>query len=318
MSRIGFLVGWLITPWVSAQPESTRVIFYPDWFPSAQFAGVYVALDRGYYTAAGLEVELREFAYGQNATANLAADPATCTLGTIEGYILLQHLDRGDDLVAFRPMLRESPAGVMSFARAQIQSAADFAGRPVGVHAYADKLFAWFAANAGLAPTDTHFVRVEDDVADLISGTVQAMQGYATEEYVAFQARVAPTPTAFLSFRAMGFPSYSEILYTTRAHYRRHPQTLRRFIDATRRGWAEVYRDPPAAVAAILARLPPDAEADPAHTSAALTALRPYVFGAASPPLAPMDPARWNTLIDVAREMTLISGDIPPPAKWLR
>ena len=300
----------------TAEKAPTHVIFYPDWFPSAQFAGIYVAGDQGYYADADLEVELRPFAYGQNATRNLAAEPATCTLGTIEGYILLQHLDRGDDLVAYRPMLRESPAGVMSFARSGIASAADFAHRPVGVHAYADRLFEWFAARAGLNPSETQFLRVEDDVADLISGTVEAMQGYATEEYVEFQSRVTPEPTVFLSFAAMGFPSYSEIIYTTRAQHQRHHSTIAGFMAATRRGWQQVYADPPAAAESVLKRLGPDADAE--HVAAAIAALKFYVLDETGEPLAPMTAARWHRTTCVAREMKLITGDIAPPEAWLK
>ena len=197
-----------------------------------------------------------------------------------------------------------------------IKAAADFAGRPVGVHAYADKLFAWFAANAGVRPNETQFVRVEDDVADLISGTVEAMQGYATEEYVEFSARVAPEPTRFLSFTAMGFPSYSEILYTTREQHRRHHEALGKFIAATRRGWEQVYRDQAAAVTATMDRLPNEADAE--HTAAAIRALETYVIDDASEALSPMDVERWRTITAVAREMTLITGEIPAPETWLR
>lgn len=298
-----------------AEPTPTRVVFYPDWFPAAQFAGIYMAQDGGHYAAAGLNVEVRSFAYGQDATAQLAADPATCTLGSIEGYILLQRLDQGDDLVAFRPILRESPAGVMSFAAAGIKTAADFAHRPVGVHAYADPLFHWFARHAGLADDAPRFVRVEDDVADLIDGKVDAMQGYATEEYIEFQARVAPRPTRFLSFAAMGFPSYSEILYTTRAQAERYPAVLATFVEITRQGWGEVYRNPTAAVDAVARRVGPTADVE--HIAAAIAALRPYIFDANGDALAPMASAKWEKLTVIAREMALIEGDLPPPEVWL-
>jgi len=40
-------------------PALSPVTFYADWFPGAQFAGIYVAIDRGYYRDAGLAVHDR-------------------------------------------------------------------------------------------------------------------------------------------------------------------------------------------------------------------------------------------------------------------
>lgn len=299
-----------------AAEAPTPVHFHPGWFPSAQFTGVFVALDSGLYADAGLDVTLFPFAYGQDSTAQLSAHPGVATLGSIEGYILLQKMDAGDDLVAAAPLLQSSPAGVMSLASAGIRSAADFAHRPVGVHAYADALFAWFAANAGLRPNETQFVRVEDDVSALLTGEVDAMQGYASEEYVRLQARAAPRATRFLSFADLGFPSYSEILYTTRKQWRDHGPVLARFVAATREGWRRAYADPARAVPMVVARAGPDADA--AHIAAALTALRPYVMGEHDDPLPPMSPERWRTLQRIAREMGLIESAVPPdPATWL-
>lgn len=312
---LGLLVALFTVP-SRAESDPTSVVFHPGWFPSAQFAGVYVAMDAGLYEQVGLDVELRPFAYGQDSTANLKADPAICTLGSIEGYVLLQKLDAGDDLVALRPMLPASPAGVMTMADSGIRSAADFTGRRIGVHAYADALFAWFAHHVGLEEGEVEFVRVEDDVQDLITGHVDAMQGYASEEYVQLQTAVAPRETRFISFADLGFPSYSEILYTTRGQHARHAETLSAFVAATRRGWQRAFAQPEIAVRAVVDRLPEGA--DPAHVAAALAALQPYVTDPDGNALPPMDEAQWTRLISIAQEMKLIGDTVPPPASWLR
>lgn len=303
---------------VRAEPEptSTRVVFYPGWFPSAQFAGVYVAADAGLYAARGLEVEVRPFAYGQDSTTNLQSDPNTCTLGSIEGYILLQKLDAGDDLVTLRPMLVSSPAGVMTLADSGIESAADFVGRRIGVHAFADALFDWFARNAGVQSSDVEFIRVKDDVGDLVSGHVDAMQGYASEEFVQLQARIAPRAARFISFTDMGFPSYSEILYTTRDQKERHTAVLEAFVRATREGWRLAFERPDLAIQAVSSRMPP--ETDREYVAAALTALEPFATETDGTFLPAMSAERWTELIRIAGEMGLVDGKIAPPAEWLR
>jgi len=315
-ARPPWLVLIILTGLVRAG-ASTPVVFNQGWFPSAQFAGVYVALDAGLYAAAGLEVTVTPFAYGQDSTALLQRDPDTATLGSIEGYVLLQKLDRGDDLVAFAPMLRESPAGFMTLADSGITSAAEFAGRPVGVHAYADALFYWFCRNAGIAPEAVQLVRVEDDVSELLSGRVDAMQGYASEEYVRLQTRAVPRETRFLSFAALGFASYSEILYTTREQADRHAVVFAAFVTATREGWRRAFAEPELSVAAVARRAGAETAAERAHLAAALTALRPYVMGSDGQPLPPMAAAKWRRAQQIALEMELISRPPADPASWL-
>ncbi|MBC7366687.1 MAG: ABC transporter substrate-binding protein [Undibacterium sp.] len=95
-------------------PTLTPVTYYADWFPGAQFAGVYVAIERGYYRDAGLDVTLVPFAYGQKTTALLDAQPETCGVATSEGYIFLQKRAAGADLKALGAVLQRAPAGFMS------------------------------------------------------------------------------------------------------------------------------------------------------------------------------------------------------------
>lgn len=50
------MILFLITSQASAQQE--ELTFTPQWFPQAQFAGYYVALDQGFYKDAGLDVRI--------------------------------------------------------------------------------------------------------------------------------------------------------------------------------------------------------------------------------------------------------------------
>jgi len=295
-------------------PASERVTFYPDWFPGPQFAGLYVALDTGLFAEAGLTVELSTFAFGRNVPALIDATPAVCGLGAIEGYIFLQQRARGQPLVALAAMFQESPAGFMAVAPTPLATARDFAGRRIGVHKFADPLFRWFVRRAGLDATAATMVFTDDDVGRLTRGEFAVMQGYATEEFIRLRAVVGDR-ARFLSFRELGFDSYSEIVFTTVPQLARHSGTLRRFQLAVRRGWERAFADPALAVAAIQRHLPTTATApapDAAHLQASLTALRAFVTPAAAPPLAPMSPDKWRRMQEIAVEMGLISRAEPP------
>lgn len=278
----------------AAAPAAAPVTFYPDWFPGAQFAGIYVAIDRGYYRDAGLEVTLVPFAFGQKTTALLDATPEVCGVATGEGYIFLQKRAAGADLKALGAVLQKAPAGFMSLRRTGINSARDFAGRTVGIHKFADPLYRWFLRRAGIAETDAPLRFVGDDLTLLTRGEVGAMQGFATEEFVKLRQLVG-AEARFLSFAELGFDSYSQLIYTTAPQIARHSDTLRRFITATRRGWITALAEPATALAAIRPRLDPD-RYDEAFQNACLSALRDYVAPDGQSPLAALDPAKLTRL----------------------
>jgi ABC-type nitrate/sulfonate/bicarbonate transport system substrate-binding protein len=288
---------------VSPQRAAERVIFHPGWFASAQFAGVFSALDRGFYRDAGLDVSIEPFAFGQNGPAAIDAQPEICALGTIEGYILLQKRNDGADLKALAAMLQESPAGYMSLASSKVRSVRDFSGQRVGVHKFGDALYGWFTRKAGLAPGAAQMVFVGDDVTLLTRGKIEVMQGYATEEFIRLQD-LTDNSSHFLSFTSLGFPSYSEILYTTAGQVDRHAATLKKFIAATRQGWIYALDHPRDAIASLATRM--DQTVDLEHLRKTLTALKPYVCPDNHEALAPMDPGKWRTVQQVGLEAGLI------------
>lgn len=293
----------LVLTIVPTLPAAKPITLYLDWFPGPQFAGIYVAEAQGYYRAAGIVVETVPFAFGAKS-AEAIASSRDCALGTIEGYIFLQRRAQGQDLQALAATLQESPAGVLSLAPLEIHSARDFAGRRIGVHAYADRLFRWFIAQAGLAPGAVKLVPVGDDLEVLIRGEVAAMQGYAIEEFVRLRQRTGRR-ARFASFRELGFDSYSEILYTTGAQWRGHRSVLETFLEATRRGWERALANPDETLAVLRKKMGP--AMDEASVVAALIEIRRFISPDGRSPLAPMSAAKWRAMETACQEMGMIA-----------
>jgi ABC-type nitrate/sulfonate/bicarbonate transport system substrate-binding protein len=286
------LLGWLLITAARAW-AADAVMYYPDWFPGAQFAGVYVALDRGFYREAGLEVSLVPFAYGQKTAQLIDAQPAVCGIASIEGYIFLQRRAQGQDLKAFGAMFQQGPAGFMSLRKTGVTHVSDFAGKTIGVHKFADPLYRWFIQKGELPETAAKMVFVDDDITRLTRGEVDVMQGFAIAEFVHLRA-LAGDDARFLPFSELGFDSYSQLVITTAPQLARHRATLAKFLSATRRGWAEALAHPAAAIPAIHAEVGPTC--DDAFQLASLLTLPEFVSPHHTAPLAPMSPEKWQRL----------------------
>ncbi len=303
-SRLGCLL--LFFALAVAGSAAEPVTFYPDWFPGPQFAGFYVAADRGFFREAGLEVAFVPFKFGAKTNEAIAAS-SVCALGSIEGYIFLQQRAAGPDLRALAAVLQESPAGFMSLTATGIASVRDFSGKRIGVHKFADPLYHWFLHRAGMSETAATLVPVGNDLGLLTRGEVQAMQGYAIEEFERLQ-QMTGGQARFLSFRELGFDAYSEILYTTAPQHAQHHAALQAFLAATQRGWIHALAHPDDALAALRARLGTDF--DEPYLRASLAALAPYVSGG-GPPLAPMRPEKWRQMQAACVEMGFLAKAEP-------
>lgn len=69
----------LITVLLSAniiQAQLPKIVFAPQWLPQAQFAGYYVAQEKGFYKEAGIEVEIIHPTGSEQATSMLASGKA--------------------------------------------------------------------------------------------------------------------------------------------------------------------------------------------------------------------------------------------------
>ncbi len=287
--------------------------YYIDWFPSAQFAGIYVACDRGYYADAGLDVTIRPFAFGQPpAAVQMDAAPQVAAVGTQEGYIFLQRRAAGLDLRAYTAVLRQSPAGFMTRTADRIEGPKDFIGRKVGIHKFADPLYRWFLKKGGVTEAQAPFVFVGDDVSLLASGKLDVMQGYAVDELVQARRLIGRAKVHFISFRELGFDAYSQVIFATAAQVKAHDKAIRAFISATRRGWIYALAHPPEAVDAVNSRIP-EAE-DRSIQADKLAALGRFVNPQDESPLSRLSLAKWKTMESQCVEMGLLAKAEDPEA----
>jgi len=245
-----FVFAWcgLMMPLV-ALAETFKIHFQPDWFPNSQFAGFVWAQEAGYYAEAGLDVEIGTFDFATDFIGKVASgEPA---IGTIEAYMLLDQVGKGQPLVALGALLAQSPAGYIYLADSGIAEPADLAGKKVGVHNYAEKLLRFFVEEAGLPAGAAEMVMAKHHVEWLLEGKVDLHQGYAIDEMLRLEA-MTERPVDILLFEDLGLPLYSMVLYTSQAFYEAHPEQVAAFLAATKRGWMAAL-DEPEKVASLMA-----------------------------------------------------------------
>jgi putative hydroxymethylpyrimidine transport system substrate-binding protein len=264
-----------------------------DWFPNADHAGIYAALDRGYFEDAGLEVEPQIPSDPSAPTKQVAAGRADLAI-SYEPEVLLAR-EEGLDVVAVGALVREPLTSLVSLGKRGITNARGLDGKSVataGIPYQAAYLRA-ILEQAGLNEDDVDQVDVGLNLlSPLIAGRVDAALGmFWNVEGVQLRQR-GEDPTV-VPVDELGIPTYDElVLVASGEQVSEDPEAIRLFLAALERGTRNAVQNPGAATQALL-----DANQDlvPRLTRAQVEATLPALLPRQGrEPYAFMDPERWR------------------------
>jgi ABC-type nitrate/sulfonate/bicarbonate transport system substrate-binding protein len=231
-------------------PELEKLVLQLKWQHQFQFAGYYLALERGYYRAAGLDVELREAVPGSDAVAEVLSGRADLGVGTTE---LLLRRSLGAPVVVLAVIFQHSPFGLAVRRDHGIEQVHNLPGKRVMVEPGATELYAMMEREH--VPRHAVQLLPYSHIDELIDGKVDASSVYVTDEtWLLDQARV---PYLVLTARETGIDFYGDNLFTAEKVLQAKGPRLAAFVEASKRGWREALADPERTVDLVLDRYHP-------------------------------------------------------------
>lgn len=231
-----------------------------DWIFNAQFAGLYQAIEQGYFEEYDLEVTLLEAPKSVGVVESLI-DSGDLRFGVSESSVLLGKRGEGNPIVALAPMFQTSPMGWMHLPESNIQSVKDFKGKRIGIHADGLKILGIALAKHGLSLDDIQFVEVGYDPDVLIKGEIELMQAYYIDEFVELQRRTDNGGHIELAGQN-GYLAYSQVLFTTEAMIENQAEVVVAVTEACRKGWAYALDHKEATIELILSQWNPEINRD--------------------------------------------------------
>jgi ABC-type nitrate/sulfonate/bicarbonate transport system substrate-binding protein len=221
----------LPTDWKLSDPVPLRVQL--QWFDQAQFMGFYVAHEKRYYKDDNLDVKLIAGGFAINPIVNVRQGAADIGIATGDQVLLAEA--NGSDLKAIGTVFDTSLACFMSMTAAHVTSPKDFVGHTVGVYRGFDTENILLALlNGAQVPVDrVHTVQAGDLSA--FPDSIDVFPSYSLNEPIAetLQGR----SVTCLKPDAFGVHFYGDTLFTTAAFWRNNRDALKRFLEASSRGW---------------------------------------------------------------------------------
>jgi diguanylate cyclase (GGDEF)-like protein len=201
-----------------------------NWKHQFQFAGYYMAIEKGYYRAEGFDVRVVEVQEGRDPVDVVLQGRAEFGVGASE---LALRRARGDPLVVLAVILQHSPL-VLIARGTSLQSLQELAGKRVMLMPHETELYAYLERE-GVARSRFAEVAHTFDPEDLISGKVDALSGYSTDEPFVLHER--GISFSMFSPRSSGIDFYGDSLFTTERMLKADPLGVAAFRRASLQGW---------------------------------------------------------------------------------
>lgn len=284
--------------------RSESVTLQLRWLHQFQFAGYYMALEKGYYREAGLEVLLLEG--GPQARWPIEAVMTEQADFAVTGSGVVIARTQGEPVVAVAAIMQTSPIVWISRAEDGIRSPHDLVDRTVMLMPPPEsaELLTVFLRE-GLPLDRITLVPSSYQLEDLIAGRVAAYDAYVSNEPYHLQQQ--GVQYNLINPRDYGINFYGDVLVTSEQLARRDPDLVAKFRDASLRGWDYALSHLDETIQLIHQRYAPDKSLE--HLRFEAEAIRELVM----PDLVQighMNPGRWRFIADSYRELGLIKGDV--------
>ncbi|MCX6051196.1 MAG: ABC transporter substrate-binding protein [Campylobacterales bacterium] len=239
MKKYLFILSLLVVSLFSS--EAQKVSIQLLWKHQFEFAGFYVAKEKGFYKDVGLDVQIKEYDFGTNIAKDVSEGKSD--FGVDSSSLILDKV-QGLDVYLLMPLLQTSPFVLMTKKRDDLKTVADLKGKRVMLtpnQITMASLNAMFKVNH-LSNSDFINQQHSFNTQDLIDDKTDAMSVYLSNEpYYMIEKGLQYT---ILNPSNFGFDFYDNILFTSKRLLQQDPQLVENFYKATQKGWEYAYHNP--------------------------------------------------------------------------
>lgn len=281
------------------------------WLHQAQFAGLYVAKEKGFYADAGLDVKITEWDFTVSQEDELAQGVSDfAVLNPVE---LLEAIGKGLDFRAVAVIYRDAAYALIASKDSGIETPADFRGKILsnkggtddGKIVFPALLKAFDVGEDEVTYVDSSFDTHEAD--DIASGSADVSDLYRTDQVYVFQQR--GMEYNLILPEKFGFEMYGDVLVTTQKLIDENPDFVKRFVQATIAGWEYAVTNPSEAVDLTMPYVTNEIYKD--------RDLEVFILGNSIPLIKPegveriggMEFVRWQRLYESMQSVGLLEND---------
>jgi NitT/TauT family transport system substrate-binding protein len=240
----------------------TRIKMVLNWKYQGPQAWFFLAQDRGYFKAEGLDVEIDQGEGSGAPIGKIASGAYNAGFGDLNALIDLASKRPAEAPVAVFMLYNTPPFTIAVKKDSPIKTPKDFEGKTIGGPAN-DGALKLFPALAKVAKFDANKVNISNMAPNLreqmlLRGQVDGVFGYINTIW--FSAKLVgidpEKDLRFINYGNHGMDLYSNAVMFSRALVKDNPKAVQGFVKALNRAIKETIANPDAAMDAVMAREP--------------------------------------------------------------
>ena len=225
-----------------AAAASDGLTLQSSWTNDAEFAGYFVAMDKGWYREAGVDLTYLPGGPDIIPESTIAAGKADLTLTTPDTTVQAI-TDQGAKFKITGAQYQKNPLGVVSLASKPIRTPKDLVGKTLAVPPVNSTSVEAMLTLNGVDKSKVKIVPYEYDPTPLIKGEIDASVDFVTNVPFTIKQQSGQDAVSFLLYD-FGFTIFNDTVVVTEDTLKSKRNLLVAFLKASRRGWTENLADP--------------------------------------------------------------------------
>jgi len=211
-----------------------------QWMDQFQFAGYYMAKEKGFYEDVSLDVNIKKFKKNLNIVNEVISNRAQYGIGRSS---LIIDRSNGKKVVALAAIFQSSPLIFITLETSKIQNISDFRNKRIMItdDSLGTTSLKAMLLSQGIKFDDTIIQKHSYDLNDLISQKTDIMAAYISNQpFLLDQKNIK---YKVFSPSDYGFNFYNDFLFTNQNELHNHPLRVKKFLKASLKGWNYAFNN---------------------------------------------------------------------------
>jgi ABC-type nitrate/sulfonate/bicarbonate transport system substrate-binding protein len=214
-----------------------KVSIQLQWLDQFQFAGYYIAKEKGFYKDAGLDVEIKKYTFNTDVVKEVTSHKTNFGIGRSS---LLINRSKGEKVVLLSAIFQSSPLILLTTPKSGIKTINDFVNKRIMYSPDVAETISLQAMTSKYGVTNKMKVfKRTFNIDDLIDGKIDLIAAYTSNEPFLLKQR-GIKPVIFHP-KDYGFNFYNDILFTSEQEIKQHKQRVIKFQKASLKGWEYAF-----------------------------------------------------------------------------
>jgi len=253
---IGVALAALLAATGSAAAQE-KFTFALNWFAVGDHAAYWVALDKGYYKAKGLDVTIENSKGSGDSMAKV--DTGRADAGLADVAAIVPFIAKGGTIKVVGMVFDKTPLNIFSLKSKPLNKPKDLEGVSLGSPPgdAQRQVFPAFAKLTGIDASKITWVNIDPaaKIAALVEKRMDGVSDYTTGLPL-YEKAGGKGNIVMMKWADFGFDLYAMSIMASARTMKDKPKQLKAFIEASYMGWRDVMADPKAAMAIFKKRVP--------------------------------------------------------------